>query len=114
MTQWGHDAGDLLLQKIAKRLSSDFREIDTVARLGGDEFVVVLNSLSSNLAEAKTQAEIVKQKLNNTLSQPYDLNGHLHQSTASIGIALLHSGEGSVEEMLKKADRAMYEDKVAG
>lgn len=109
----GHDAGDLLLQKIAKRLSSDFREIDTVARLGGDEFVVVLNSLSNDSTEAKTQAEIVKQKLINTLSQPYDLNGHLHQSTASIGIALLHSGEGDVEEMLKKADRAMYEDKVA-
>jgi len=110
----GHDMGDLLLQQVAQRLTKNSREIDTVARLGGDEFVVVLNELGTEATDAKEKAESVKQKIVHALSQPYDLNGHQHLSTPSIGIALLHASEGNESEILKKADIAMYQAKMAG
>lgn len=109
----GHDVGDMLLQKVASRLKSCFREIDTVARLGGDEFVVMLNELSSDLLEAQHKSEFVIQKISSKLSQPYDLDGYHHQSTISIGVCLLHNSQGNVNEILKKADLAMYKTKAS-
>src|SRR5665647_2742464 len=110
----GHDIGDLLLQQTAQRLESCLREVDTVARLGGDEFVVMLEDLSEQPIEAATQTEAVGEKILAILNQPYQLDTHEYHSTASIG-ATIFSGHGqSGEELLKRADIAMYQAKKAG
>jgi diguanylate cyclase (GGDEF)-like protein/PAS domain S-box-containing protein len=110
----GHHKGDLLLQQLAQRLTDCAREIDTVARLGGDEFVVVLEELSSDAVEAATQAELIGEKILAALSQPCELVGYQHIGTASIGITLLDSQTSSIDELLKRADLAMYRAKAAG
>ena len=110
----GHHVGDLLLQQVAERLTSCVREGDTVARLGGDEFVVVLEDLSNALYEAATHAESVGEKILAALDQPYDLAGHPCASTPSIGIALFADPETTIDELMKRADVAMYQAKDAG
>jgi diguanylate cyclase (GGDEF)-like protein/PAS domain S-box-containing protein len=110
----GHSMGDLLLQQVAQRLNTCIREGDTVARLGGDEFVVMLEDLSENLQEAADQIEAVGEKILSTLNKLYDLDGHDYHSTPSIGATLFHDHKGSVVELLKSADLAMYHAKSAG
>jgi diguanylate cyclase (GGDEF)-like protein/PAS domain S-box-containing protein len=111
----GHDKGDLLLKQIANRLISCVREGDTVARLGGDEFVVLLENLSSTLPEAAAQAQVVAVKILSTLGHPYELEGHGHHSTASIGVTLFGgTSRENIEEPLKRAELAMYEAKATG
>jgi diguanylate cyclase (GGDEF)-like protein/PAS domain S-box-containing protein len=110
----GHDVGDLLLQQVASRLRQCVREIDTVARLGGDEFIVMLDELSQNETQAAAQAEQVGRKILSALNQHFELLGHHHHSTPSIGITLFHDQLQSVDELLKRADLAMYQSKAAG
>ncbi len=110
----GHDVGDLLLQQVAQRLAACVREGDTVARLGGDEFVVMLEDLSANPRDAATQTEIVGEKIVAALNQPYRLAGHQHHSTPSIGVTLFNDHINSVDELMKRADLAMYQAKAAG
>ena len=110
----GHEVGDLLLKKVALRLRGCVREQDTVARLGGDEFVVVLQNLSSDPPEAAAQARTLGELILAQLRQPYDLAGHEHHFTASIGVTLLREHRDSVDEVLKQADMAMYRAKDAG
>lgn len=110
----GHDIGDLLLQQTAQRVDSCMREGDTVARLGGDEFVVMLENLSEKPIEAATQTEAVGEKVLATLNQPYQLATHEYHCTASIGAAVFSDHHLSEEELLKRADIAMYQAKTAG
>ena len=110
----GHDQGDILLQQVAQRLHGCVRDGDTVARLGGDEFVVMLQDLSVNQTEAATQAEAVGEKVLAALRQPYRLGQVTHHSSASVGVALFNVNEGSVDELLKRADLALYQAKDAG
>ena len=110
----GHEVGDLLLKDVAQRLRSCVREQDTVARLGGDEFVVVLQNLSSDAPEAAAQARTLGELILAQLRQPYELAGHEHHFTASIGVTLLTHQRDSVDEVLKQADMAMYRAKGAG
>ncbi len=110
----GHAMGDLLLQQVAKRLRSQIREEDSLARLGGDEFVLMLERLATDPAQALSEIETVGNKLLASLAEPYDLQGHEHTSTASIGVALFSDTHSTVEELLKRADLAMYEAKAAG
>ena len=110
----GHDVGDILLQQVGQRISACIREGDTVARLGGDEFVVMLEDLSSNLQEAAAQTETVAGKILTALNHPYLLAGQNQRSTPSIGATLFHGNQLSVEELLKRADVAMYQAKAAG
>ena len=110
----GHEVGDLLLQQVAERLRQSVRETDTVARLGGDEFVVVLQNLSGDASEAATQARTLGETILARLRQPYDLAGHEHHSSASVGVTLLSHHHDSVDEVLKQADMAMYRAKDAG
>ena len=110
----GHDMGDQLLSQVASRLLACVREADTVARFGGDEFVVMLENLSSRLHEAASQAESVADKLLASLNQPFELGGARHYSTPSIGITLFGEHRLSVDELLKRADLAMYQAKAAG
>jgi diguanylate cyclase (GGDEF)-like protein/PAS domain S-box-containing protein len=110
----GHEAGDQLLIEVAKRLRASVREGDTVARLGGDEFVVMLEDLSDNESEAAAQAETVAEKILEAGAQPYAIKGREHHSTFSIGIGLFGANHGGVEELLRRADVAMYQAKTNG
>jgi diguanylate cyclase (GGDEF)-like protein/PAS domain S-box-containing protein len=110
----GHDFGDMLLQQVAGRLLAAVREVDTVARLGGDEFVVVLEELNGNRQQAAIQAEIVGEKFLAVLAQPYILAGHEHHSTAAIGVTLFNDHRETVDDLLKRADLAVYQAKAAG
>ncbi|OIR17563.1 cyclic di-GMP phosphodiesterase Gmr [mine drainage metagenome] len=110
----GHDMGDLLLQQVANRLLGCVRDGDTVARLGGDEFVVMLENINENTKAALTETEIVGEKILTTLNQPYLLSGYKYISTPSIGVTLFNHHANSVDELIKRADIAMYESKMAG
>ncbi|WP_312517690.1 EAL domain-containing protein [Massilia sp.] len=110
----GHDMGDRLLEMVAFRLQLVTREADTVARLGGDEFVVLLEDLGAAPGAAAGTAEIVAQKVLDTLSMPYQLEGHELRSTPSIGVVLFGDAHHTIGDLLRQADMAMYEAKAAG
>ena len=110
----GHDAGDLMLQQVAQRLLACVRACDTVARLGGDEFVVMLGDLSANPREAASQAEFVGEKILLALTAPFMLAGHEHHSTGCIGVTLFSDHREVGEDLLKRADLAMYRAKAVG
>ncbi|MEK9804221.1 MAG: diguanylate cyclase [Curvibacter sp.] len=110
----GHHAGDLLLQQIGARLSRVVRESDTVARLGGDEFVLVLEHLSADPVQARTEARQIAAKALVAMSRPYDLDGLIYQSSGSIGITLFNAEEVDLDVLMRQADEAMYQAKHAG
>jgi diguanylate cyclase (GGDEF)-like protein/PAS domain S-box-containing protein len=110
----GHDVGDMLLKEVATRLVSCVRESDTVARLGGDEFVILLEDLSSDLMEAADHARAVGEKIITGFIQPFELRGYPHHSTPSIGVTMFNDQQTSVDELLKRADLAMYQAKASG
>lgn len=106
----GHDAGDTVLQVVAQRLRKVIRTSDNVARLGGDEFTVLLNHVGSH-----NSAEIVAEKILQLLLDPIELgSAHMCDVGASIGISLYEGGEVQAEHLLKQADSAMYQAKLAG
>ena len=111
---FGHDIGDQLLREVAHRLTFCVRDTDTVARLGGDEFVVILDQLDTDQARAIAQVQRVSDKVLATFAEPFRLGGHEHRSTPSIGAALIEPGSKRVDELLKRADIAMYQAKMAG
>ena len=113
----GHEVGDILLCKVARRLRECVRAQDTVARLGGDEFVVVMQNLNEDATEAAAQVRALGEDLLAQLRQVYELAGHEHYFSASIGATLVGSGHAhrhAVDEVLKQADMAMYRAKDAG
>lgn len=119
----GHAAGDLLLIEVAQRLLGCVRQTDTVARTGGDEFVVVLNDLSTDADTAAAECQRISAKILAALSAPYVLSlAHgaspaqvvEHRCSASVG-ATLFKGEALYwQDLMKKADAAMYQAKAAG
>ena len=120
---YGHDVGDLLLIEVAYRITSCIRKIDTVARLGGDEFVVLLNELDISNEVSYARAGIVAENLRINLGLPYVLKSKnkenieivlRHKCTVSIGVVLFNDHESDQEEILKKADEAMYQAKKDG
>lgn len=111
----GHDVGDMLLVEVARRIVKCVRESDTVGRLGGDEFVVVINELDENLRDAAVQASSVCEKILLSFNQPFLLNSYTHHTTPSIGVTLFnHDSATSVDELLRRADLAMYKAKDSG
>ena len=105
----GHDIGDLLLDEVADRLKADLRGVDTVARIGGDEFVVVLQSVGE-----PRHAAMVAQNLITAVSLPYSIKSCLVEIGVSVGIALFPDHGLDSEELMRHADRAMYDAKAAG
>jgi diguanylate cyclase len=105
----GHDAGDMFLQEVARRLTATVREYDTVARFGGDEFAVLLDQL-----EAPGEALAVATRILLELAQPYEISEIEVVSTASIGVASYPEVGESIEELIKAADTAMYRAKQMG
>ncbi|HND59704.1 MAG TPA: GGDEF domain-containing protein, partial [Thauera aminoaromatica] len=111
---YGHEAGDQLLCEIAARLRQVVREGDTVARLGGDEFVVMLEDLGDATAETGEKAALIAGNILAALNEPYAIGKVRHHSTPSIGIACFDGGEQRAEELLRRADEAMYRAKAGG
>ncbi|MCS6811123.1 MAG: bifunctional diguanylate cyclase/phosphodiesterase, partial [Tepidimonas sp.] len=111
---YGHAAGDALLREMAQRLREAVRAEDTVARLGGDEFVVLLEDLHADEEQAAWRAQHVAEKLRQALERPAVIEGHDLQATPSIGITLFRGQSDTVEDILGRADLAMYQSKAAG
>ncbi len=111
---YGHAMGDLLLQRVAERLSGNIRSSDTAARLGGDEFVLLLNDLSRDHTDAIRQAQVAGNKLLKTLSASYQLGESTHHITASVGITIFGNLPIIAEDLLQQADTAMYDAKNMG
>jgi diguanylate cyclase (GGDEF)-like protein/PAS domain S-box-containing protein len=119
----GHAVGDLLLIEAAARLKRCVRQMDTVARFGGDEFVVMLSHLHADQATSASHATAVAEKIRASLSEPYVLtimrNGKAdatvrHYCSVSIGVALFIGQDDTQDDILKWADKAMYQAKQAG
>ena len=110
----GHAVGDAILCEVARRLKQSVRAEDSVARLGGDEFMVLLPELKGDEQAASYEANIVAEKLQYSLSQPYLLDGHQHHTTPSIGVVIFPFAKETAEDVLKHADTAMYRAKSAG
>jgi diguanylate cyclase (GGDEF)-like protein/PAS domain S-box-containing protein len=110
----GHDVGDHLLRQVAQRLTNCLREGETACRLGGDEFVVMLENLSADPVEVAAQVESISERFVASLNRPYQFGRRIHHSTSSIGVALFDGRSGAVEEILQRADVAMYQAKADG
>jgi diguanylate cyclase (GGDEF)-like protein/hemerythrin-like metal-binding protein len=106
---YGHDAGDIVLQQVARRFEGCIRDSDTLARLGGDEFAVVLPQMDD--AEA---AALVALRMIRALDEPLDLDGHAVVVGTSIGIATFPEHARSIHGLLVAADTALYAAKRAG
>jgi len=117
-----HDVGDLLLIEVAHRITACVREVDTVARFGGDEFVVIISDLDVNQSESLIQANSVAEKIRSSLGEPYvlivrqgsEVKTIVHHCTASIGVVLFINHEAAQDDIIKWADRAMYQAKENG
>jgi diguanylate cyclase (GGDEF)-like protein len=119
----GHSVGDSLLQSVARRLEGAVRPGDAIAnaqarpqsqqsriaRLGGDEFVILLTGLTE-----EQQAALVANRVRLALSEPFTCNGHRFVVTPSIGIAMFPQDGNDIEDLLIKADLAMYRAKEQG
>ena len=110
----GHDMGDVLLRQVAERLVANVRACDTVARLGGDEFVVMLLDLGNSRELASERVQRVGNKIKDHLNQAYLLGALEHYSTPSMGATIFEDRDHTVDELLKRADLAMYEAKGVG
>jgi len=105
----GHAVGDGLLRGIARRIASCLRETDTAARLGGDEFAVLLTNLANEI-----DAATVARKLLAVLSEPIQFRRQSISIRCSIGISTFPRDAQGPEEILKRADTAMYHAKERG
>ena len=106
----GHHVGDALLRSVAHRLAQAVRGDDTVSRLGGDEFVVVLR----NVDTVQEIRDIVEQRLIPLIRAPHDGDGNELRVSCSIGIAVYPEDGSNLDELMRRADAAMYEAKAAG
>jgi diguanylate cyclase (GGDEF)-like protein/PAS domain S-box-containing protein len=105
----GHDAGDALLQEVARRLSTAVRRDDTVARIGGDEFTLLLRNVNS-----RDVLELMANKLIRAINEPITVEDASFQVGASVGIACYPGDAGDAETLIIVADEAMYEAKQSG
>ncbi|MHB0769177.1 bifunctional diguanylate cyclase/phosphodiesterase [Bradyrhizobium sp. 5.13L] len=106
----GHGAGDALLRQVAQRLKSAMRAGDVLARLGGDEFAIIQKACEDQHARAtELAARIAK-----LVAEPFLLPGHRVEIGTSIGIAIAPDHGSDQEQLLKKADLALYRSKSAG
>ncbi len=110
----GHDMGDELLKAVAERLSTTLRAEDIFSRFGGDEFLFLLPGEVDAADLAMDQAAHVAERILQSLEEPFDLKGHRHKVSASIGITYLPQPEVEAEGYIQQADTAMYRAKSAG
>ena len=106
----GHAAGDALLRQVALRLNSALRGTDVLARLGGDEFAIIQAGCHDQRASSIDLAS----RISKLIAEPFQLQGHRVEIGTSIGVALAPEHGSDQEQLLKKADLALYRSKSAG
>lgn len=106
---FGHKAGDILLVDVASRLRAAVRDNDTVARLGGDEFAIVQTGIA-----AQTDLSALARRIIECFRSPFTVAGRPLVVGVSIGIALAPGDAGGSDELLQKADVALYRCKSGG
>ncbi|MCP4722879.1 MAG: diguanylate cyclase, partial [Desulfobacteraceae bacterium] len=99
----GHEIGDELLMEISQRLNNCMRQTDVISRIGGDEFIIIIDD-PKHFNPEKAAAKILT-----ALSRSYHLSGHeISYISTSIGIGIFPDDAGQIEDLVKKADQAMY------
>jgi diguanylate cyclase (GGDEF)-like protein len=111
--RYGHEVGDAVLKEVARRLSASARESDLVARLGGDEFVLLL-PMNNDDPNIEQTARKIADKIIHTLTQDIQVGEHLLCIGASVGFSLGPSDGKMIDELMRKADQALYRVKAAG
>jgi len=121
--QYGHEVGDALLIEVANRLVNCVREVEAVARFGGDEFIVMLSDLSIKREGATLQVKMIAEKIRAALAEPYFLEIRSDEGesftleqhcSSSIGVRMFSGSQYGAEELIKRADLAMYMSKKEG
>lgn len=113
----GHSVGDVLLTKVAERLTEEARAGDDVYRLGGDEFVYILRNIGNSEAIAMSTAQSVARRLLDSMAKPLQVGQYTLHVTPSIGVTIFpdrNMEENDSENVLKHADTAMYKAKAEG
>lgn len=105
----GHDIGDKLLSEVSIRLQGAVRGGDTVARLGGDEFVLLLTHV-----EEVSDVGYTLERIITVVSAPYEIDGHLLEISASVGVTVYPFDEADADTLIRHADQAMYQVKQQG
>ena len=106
---YGHQIGDQLLIEVATRLKDVTRDEDTVCRQGGDEFALLLVNFDSF-----QQCEALLRRIHSSLAQPYIIEGETHFISASSGTTIYPLDDGDIDTLIRHADQAMYQAKLAG
>jgi diguanylate cyclase (GGDEF)-like protein len=106
--RYGHSAGDAILAEVARRLTDSVRTLDCVARIGGDEFVILLPSITPQEADA------VAKRIIAMIASAFDIGLTTVHIGVSIGCACAPDDGDTVEQLLRSADRALYEAKRRG
>jgi diguanylate cyclase (GGDEF)-like protein len=105
----GHPIGDELLKVVAERLRRCTREHDTIARLGGDEFAIIMTAM-----DQPTDAAALARRIRDSITKPYELDGHQIVADISIGISVAPLDATEPDQLLKNADMALYGAKADG
>ena len=106
---FGHEVGDTVLVETANRIQNCIRKEDTLSRQGGDEFVLLLEDI-----DTLDQCKETLDRILHTLNQTYIYNNHEYQISASIGVTLFPDDNADLDNLLRHADHAMYQAKLAG
>jgi len=110
----GHDAGDQILKQTGARLATCMRAQDTVARTGGDEFVIILEKLDCAAHVAAGEVDAICRRIISVINAACALNGAEYTISASIGIAMYCDTQPGLDELMKRADIALYSAKAGG
>ena len=106
---YGHPAGDQVLKEFAQRLLGSVRSTDLVARLAGDEFVVILEGLHS-----EAEPQLVASKILAEVNRPFYVDGHTLNVSTSVGISFHATADLEAQQVLARADEALYQAKASG
>lgn len=107
--RFGHDAGDVVLVEVARRLKNSVRSSDVIARLGGDEFGAILENLKKREDALKAAGHLIK-----GMEKPFEVEGERVHISASIGAVVTDHAVADVSALVVQADRMMYEAKSLG
>ncbi len=107
--RYGHKIGDQLLIEVADRIKKQIRDGDTVSRHGGDEFCLLLSDIRSI-----PHCEQMLERIHSTLAEPFTIDDNVLNISASSGISLYPSDNADLDTLLRHADQAMYQAKLAG
>ncbi len=110
----GHHVGDRMLEAVADRLLGAIPAGSALGRLGGDEFVVVVGQLSTDANEAASRSEKIAQEMRTRLAAPVSVDSRVLAVGASIGVALFDGRDGEPNDVIRRADIALYRAKAAG